>query len=250
MAGGVAADEALHELVGVDVEGVAGDVLDRDDHQLSPAEGRDIDPGARQRILHHVAKEVIQHPPQEPAVGHHRESRLQGGDRLQFFGLQSPAVLLHRLAHQLRHTGGCKGHLHVAGGRFGRLHQILRELLEALGLPVEHLQVVRLLFTGVRLLQKIHIVHNGGEGRLDIVGDVGDELCFQPLGLHALLHSLVHAFCNGIEVVAMALEVPVELLGVQLVAEVSRRQLASGVPQRQHLPRTDDHQEENGQVIA
>ena len=38
------------------------------------------------------------------------------------------------------------------------------------------------------LLQKLHIADNGGERRLDVMGDVGNQLHFHTLAFHLLVH--------------------------------------------------------------
>ena len=57
------------------------------------------------------------------------------------------------------------------------------------------------------------------------MADVGDELGFKPLGLHALVHSAAHADAHGVEIVAVLLEHRVHFLRVHRVGEITRGKL-------------------------
>ena len=91
------------------------------------------------------------------------------------------------LIHSLHRIHGREVHRDIAGGGLAQLDQVVDEPLHAVRLPGEHLQIGFGVFLGVWLLQKVHIVDNGGQGGLDIVADVGDQLGPHPLGAHLLL---------------------------------------------------------------
>ena len=57
------------------------------------------------------------------------------------------------------------------------------------------------------------------------MADVGDELGFKPLGLHALVHSAAHADAHGVEIVAVLFEHRVHFLRVHRVGEITRGKL-------------------------
>ena len=249
VSGGVAPDKTLHQLVGADVQGLPGDVLNGDDHVGLPKHGRHIDPGPGQGVLDHVAQQIVQHPPEELAVGQNVEVRLQGHHHLQLSGLQPGAVLLHGLVHQLRNAGGHQRHRQIAGGGLGGFHQVLGQLLEPLGLAVQYLEILGALLVAVGLLQQVHIVDDGGQRRLDVVGDIGNQFGFQPLGLHSLVHSPVHTLGDGVEVFPVALEIPVELIGVELIIEVSGGQLLARLPQRHQLLGPQNGHQKQQQVV-
>ena len=96
------------------------------------------------------------------------------------------------------HHNGFQFHSDIAGGCLTGLHQVLGQLLQPVGLTVQHCQI----FLGGRrkilLFQQVHIVDNAGKGRFNVVGDIGDELCLQPLTLQPLLHGLIHTNADGV----------------------------------------------------
>ena len=134
---------------------------------------------------------------------------------------QALAVLPHRLLDELPDIppGGAAGQ--VPAGGLGELHQVLRQLLELPGLAVQHQKVGVLLGGGVVFLQKVHVIDDGGQGRLDIVGDVGDELRLQALALKLVLHGDAHPPADGVQVLPVAAEIPKHPVGVHFIAEVS-----------------------------
>ena len=84
----------------------------------------------------------------------------------------------------------------------------------------------------ILLLQQIHIVDDGRQRRLDVVGYVGDQLGFQVLGLHLLLHRLLQAGLHVVQLLPVALEVADEVLRVDGRGEVAARQLFAALLQR------------------
>ena len=155
----------------------------------------------------------------------HRDHR--GEARLR----QALAVLPHRLVDELPDVppGWAAGK--IPAGGLGELHQVLRELLQLSGLAVQHQEVSMLLGGGVVLLQKVHVVDDGGQGGLDVVGDVGDELGLQALALELVLHGNAHPPADGVQVLAVAAEVPDHPAGVHLIAEVPGRQRLTALAQ-------------------
>ena len=231
MPGGVPPDKPLHQVLGADVQGVPGDILDGQVHPAVPGGQVHIDPGARQGVLAHIAQKVVQHPPQQTSVGHGLQVALVGVyDDLQLPGGELLAVVPDGLVDDLVDQDGGEVDGHVAGGRLAGLHQILRQLLQPPGLPVQHRQILLGLLRQLLLLQQVHIVDDGGEGRFDVVGDVGDELSLQPLGPHPLLHRPVEALADGVEVLRVGLQIPVHAVGVDLGLQVSLRQGPSLIP--------------------
>ena len=80
-------------------------------------------------------------------------------------------------------------HRQIAGGGFAGLHQILDELFQPGGLPFQHRQIfLHLLPLRVGFVQQVHIVDDGGEGGLDVVGYVGNQLGLEPLALEPPLY--------------------------------------------------------------
>ena len=89
----------------------------------------------------------------------------------------------------------------ATGRGLRRLDQILRQLLEPRGLPVQHVHVfLRLLRLDVLLFQKIDVVDDGGQRRLDVVGDVRDELCLHALGACLLVDGLLDAGLDALQI--------------------------------------------------
>ena len=101
-------------------------------------------------------------------------------------GLQLVGKLTQGLIHGLRRIDLRNLHGNVAGAGLAHLHQVLDELFHPVGLAVQHLQIGLLLLGGVGFFQQVHIVDDGGQGRFDIVGHVGDQL-----GLHAFGFQLI-----------------------------------------------------------
>ena len=72
---------------------------------------------------------------------------------------------------------------------------------------MQHVHVfLRLLRLDVLLFQKIHIVDDGGQRRLDVVGDVGDELCLHALGACLLVDGLLDAGLDALQIFLVLFE--------------------------------------------
>ena len=139
MAGGVAPDEPLHQLLGGDVQRVPGNVLDRQDHLSIPRPQVHVHPGPRHSVLADVAEQIVQHPPQQTPVRQGHQVALVGvDDYLQLPGGQLLVVVPYGLVDDLIDHDGLQLHGNVAGGRFAGLHQVLGQLLQPVGLAVQH----------------------------------------------------------------------------------------------------------------
>ena len=223
VAGGVAPDEALHQLIGGDVQLGAGDVLQADGDGFLVAGGHGVDTGVLQGVFADVAHQVIHDAAEELAVGADGQRLLRrAGHQRQAAVGQPFLVLAHDLIEQDGHVRGLQIHRQRAGGRLGRLHQILRQLFQPAALPVQHGDILPGgLGLHVLLLQQIHVVDDGGQGGLDVVGHVGDELGLHALGLGLLLHGLLYAGAQVVHALAVALEVTDEQPGVDVLGEVA-----------------------------
>ena len=145
--------KALHKLVGGDVERVAGDVLDGDDRLFPFDGGVDIDARAGEGVFADVVEEVVEHAPEEPPVGHRARRRVGDvGYHDELPLLHAPPVLGEALFDYLARIRAHEADVHVARARLAGLDQILGELLEALALPVEDLEIFGLLLRRVRLV--------------------------------------------------------------------------------------------------
>ena len=126
-------------------------------------------------------------------------------------------------------------------GGFGGLHQVLGELFQPGGLAVQNLQVFPGLVVGHRLLfQQVHIADDGGQGGFDVVGDVGDELGLHPLRLHLLLHRVLDALADVVQVFPVLPEGPPQVLCGHFVVQMAGGQLAAP---RLEGPHGEDHEE-------
>ena len=75
--------------------------------------------------------------------------------------------------------------LDVAGAGSGGFYQILRQRFQSLGLLIQDLQILlnrRIL--DIFPLKKIHVIDDGGQRRLDIMGYVGDQIRLQPFAFY------------------------------------------------------------------
>lgn len=184
-----------------------------------------------------VVQQVIKDAPHMPPVGHDLYGFLRlCEDELQPSGGELFAVFARHLVEQDAKLALGEVHAQTAARCLGRFEQIVNELLELCRLPVEHLEVLAHLFI-LRLLlfKQVNIVDDGGERGLDIVGDVGDKLGAEALGLHALAHGAVHAVGDGVEVLAVLLERAAQPGGIDLAVELA---LGAALPaSEQLLPR-------------
>ena len=167
VAGGVPPDKAAHQLIGADVEPIPGDVLHRNDRRAVQHAGVDIDPGAGQGILAHIAEQVVDDAPQVAPVAHGDDGLLRGLHHRADPRLPEPILIFAGDLHQqLAQIHGSQLHLQVAGGCLGRLHQILRQLFEPVGLALEHLHIGPGVLAQIQLAQQIDIVHDAGQRSL------------------------------------------------------------------------------------
>ena len=153
--------------------------------------------------------------------GHHGEAALGK------FLLKLPQGLLD----ELHHAQPVQVHRQTSGGRLGRLHQILRQLLEALALAVQHLDIfLGLGIVDVLLFQQIHIVDDAGQRGLEIVGDVGDQLGLEALALDALVHGISDGGAQIVELPGVPGQVTVHFVGVDLEVRVAPHDAAGALP--------------------
>ena len=124
----------------------------------------------------------------------------------------------------------CQPDSYVAGRGFAGLHQILCQLFQPLALPVQYSQVLRGFLRKLLFLQKVNVVDDGGKGSFDIVGDVGDQLSFQPFGLHPLFHGPGHAGTDGVEIFRVDTDIPEHLTGVDFCFQITGGQRGAHVP--------------------
>mgnify|MGYP000360410751 CR=1 FL=1 len=142
-----------------------------------------------------------------------REGGYHSEPALGKFFLKLPQGLLD----ELHHAQPVQVHRQASGGRLGRLHQILRQLLEALALAVQHLDIfLGLGIVDVLLFQQIHIVDDAGQRGLEIVGDVGDQLGLEALALDALVHGISDGGAQIVELPGVPGQVAVHFVGVDL----------------------------------
>lgn len=234
---GIAAHKTLHQLVGGDIQLVPRDVLEADGNGLPGQRGDHIDPCAGQGVLADVGHQIVHDAAQQTTVGADDGTRC-GRLRYQrqLAGGQPFLILALDLGEQHVHVRGLQIHIQGAGGGLGRLHQVLGELFQPVALAVQHSDVLPGLRGGdVLLFQQVHIVDDGGQGRLDVVGHVGDQLGLEVLGLHMLLHRLLQAGLHIVELLAVALEVTDEVLRVDGRGEVAPGQLFAALLQHPQI---------------
>ena len=199
-------DEAGRQVVGVHGDFVAGDVPNHHRDQAAPGGvglgGQvHVHPGALQGVLVAVANQVLEHPVQPLAVGVDQHGRVgdvhppgQGG---------LPQILLHLaegLLQQLADVQVLQIQGDVPRGRLGHLEHVLDNVVQPVGLLGDGLDVVHHVGRQVRLsFQQLHIADDGGQRRLDVVGHVGDKLHLGAVGLNALLHRLLDAGANHVQ---------------------------------------------------
>ena len=98
----------------------------------------------------------------------------------------------------------------LSGGGLAHFEHILDHDAEPLGFVVEDADIVLHMLRQVLLLtEQLGIADDRGEGSLEIVGDVGDELYFHPLALHPLLQGGTHPLMDTIEVLRCLPEIGV-----------------------------------------
>ena len=102
-----------------------------------------------------------------------------------------------------------------------------------MALPVQHGDVFpRRRGRHILLLQQIHIVDDGRQRRFDVVGYIGDQLGFQVLGLHLLLHRLLQAALYIVQLLSVSLEISDEIPGIDSRGEIPLGQLFAALLQR------------------
>ena len=88
----------------------------------------------------------------------------------------------------------------VARGGLGDLEHVLDNVVQPVRLAGDGVDVVHHMGRQVRLFfQQLHIADNGGQGRLDIVGHVGNQLHLGAVGLYALLHGFLNAGADHVQ---------------------------------------------------
>ena len=220
--GGFPPDEALHELLGADVQGVPGDVFQGNADLLVHRHHVDVEPGAGLGVLDGVAEKVTHSPPQEPPVGVDVEGLLRLAEQgRQPRGLQLVREFSQGLVHGFHCVDFRQLQGDVAGGCLAELNEIVNEPLHPAGLPGQDLQVLLPVLLAVGLLQKVHIVDDGGQRGLDVVGHVGNELRAHPFGAHLLLGRQLDHVTQAVELHRKVPEGPQHQLVVHLDLQVA-----------------------------
>ena len=117
-------------------------------------------------------------------------------------------------------TGG-KVYLQAAGAGFGSFQKVFQQPVQSASLPVQHLGIFSNFFTAGRLLaDQVGIVNQRGERGFNIVGDIGDQFCFQPFAFQPLFHRQVGAAGNAVQVAAVLRKACGHTGGVHLAAKV------------------------------
>ena len=173
-----------------------------------------------------------------PPVGQDRD-RLPGLEQHQLQpGLaEALGVFPGALIQQHPQLAALGMHGQHAGGGLGGLDQIVDQLFELCRLPGQHFHVLLgPLVVQLLLLQQIHVVDDRGQGRLDVVGDVGDQLALKMLGLHALLHGGVHPVTDVVEILGVVFEFAEEIFRVHRITQVAAGDLLGPQAQLAHTP--------------
>ena len=217
-----------------------------------------IHPGALQGVLGAVAQQIVQHPPQSPAVRHHPHRVVgQGAHHCQPCGLEPFLVLAQGLICDFSQVQPGQLHRQHAGGRLGGLHQVLGKLFQAVTLALQHVDILLHPLVGHGLLfQQVHIVDDGGEGGFQVVGDVGDELGFEVLAAHPLRHRLGDGLAQVVQLLGVLPQVVGHVVAGDLHVQIALEQFpgtaANLLPavgpaaQVHHQHHADDHPEKHG----
>ena len=83
--------------------------------------------------------------------------------------------------------------------------------------------------TMMHLLEHNHIIDNGGERRLDVMGNVGDQICLQPFILHTGFHCCAHAVSNVVHCSCHHQIIAIHSLFFDLLLQIAFIDLADAV---------------------
>lgn len=141
----VAAHEALHQLLGGNIQGVAGDIQERDAQQFAALLRAEIGPRAGQAVLADIAQQIVEHPPEEPPVRlHTKPLGAQIKNRLDLRILQPGSAYSASACPSRTWASTASGWtVRLAGRRLGGLDEVLRQLFQPRALTHEHLEVLR-----------------------------------------------------------------------------------------------------------
>ena len=67
--------------------------------------------------------------------------------------------------------------------------------------------------------QQIHIIYDGGQRRLNVVGHIGNQVSFHALILHTDLHGLLDAFSDAVDGVCQNFVISVQLFRINLMLD-------------------------------
>ena len=81
------------------------------------------------------------------------------------------------------------------------------------------------------------------------MADIGDQLRFQPLRLHLLVHGLAHTVRDGVEVFRMLHESPVHVRRVHMVIQIAVSHGACRFLQDLHLRQRPDSRQQQEQRL-
>lgn len=200
-AGAIGAHEALHKLVGRNVQFRSGDIFERDDAHIAISGGVQIDARAGQGIFADIAEQIIKYTPKKSAVcgnGDRIFGQTQNGDKL--CGAEFFIVFACRLLQKNADIQFFKVDLDISRRCLGGFHKVCDELFEAGRLTVDDLDVSDGGFVlDILFFQKVGVIDDGGERGLDIVGNVCDQLRFHAFGFHTLVNGFGKSAADVVE---------------------------------------------------
>ena len=250
----VSPDKTLCQLICIDVQRILRDIFYGKYNFIIPFHRIHIDPRSRHRIFYYVDVKVLQHTPDSPAVcADHQRFAAQGAYQRQV-PVSEPFVKLPvDLLYQLVQVQIHKLQLDISRTDFRRLHKVFCQLLQSLRFRVENVNIsLDLRVADILTFQKIHIVNDGGQRRLNVMRHIGNQIRFQAFTLHLLLNRRLEAFSHIVDRLSHFKVVAFQRRQVNLIFQIAASDFPEAFPYRlaacrfPHQIKRGDHVKQNG----
>src|SRR5277367_2731357 len=183
-AGGVHTIEAFEDAFGIGEGDADAGIGDGDDGFARGGGGGDGDVSARRSVLDGVIEEILQHVAEQGGIAAHG-GQLRGDGDLQsdFLAIGFEQSGFGAGFDEFEQADGGEFQFHFSGFDAGELEQVVGEAREAHGVIADDFQEAAIVFGIVEGAgeKSFGETLDGGERRLEFVGDVGDEVLADAL---------------------------------------------------------------------
>jgi len=154
-----------------------------------------------------------------------------------------------RLVNQFNKVQPANLQLHISRAGFGGLYQIFRQIFQTEGFLFQHIQITQdFLILNMFPLNQIYIINNRSQRCLDVMGDIGDQVGFQPLAFYFFRQSHLQTLADIVKIFCSFTDFPGKLGFIYLVGGFPICQMADSQVDPVPICRTPEHDIKDPQI--